>query len=124
MKLVILSSAETEYVALCEATTEIIFLRQLLSDIGFEQAKPTIIYEDNMACIAMSNGNANHKHSKHIDVRYHFTREQIIMKRLLVIYCKTEEMIADVLTKGLDKKLHYSCISVMMNLDKTVCKYV
>jgi hypothetical protein len=116
MKLTTLSSAESEYVALCEAATEVIFLRQLLEDIGFSQENPTIVYEDNMACISMSNGLSSHKNSKHVNVKYHYTREQVINKRISVVYCKTSEMIADMLTKRLDLKQHQYCTRFMMNM--------
>ena len=57
LKLTTLSSTESEYVALCEATCDAIWLRRLLVDIGFPQAKPTVLYEDNMSTIKFVKGN-------------------------------------------------------------------
>jgi hypothetical protein len=117
LKIVTLSSTETEYVALCEAATEVVFLRQLLWDMGFEQEEPTIIYEDNKSAIDMVNGNISHKRSKHINIKYHYTREQIQMKNLSVVYCPTGDMIADVLTKSLSKAQHDKLTGMLMNID-------
>jgi hypothetical protein len=100
MKLVVLSSTEAEYVALCEACTEITFLRQLLADIGFPQPKPTIIYEDNQSVIQMVKGKGNHQRTKHINARYHFSRQCVHKHLILLRYCPTHKMVADIFTKG------------------------
>ena len=44
MKLVTLSSTESEYVALCEAAREVVWLRRLLKEIGFAQKTPTVMW--------------------------------------------------------------------------------
>ena len=41
--------------------------------------------------------------TKHIDVSYHYVREQVDNKNISVKYCRTEDMLADVMTKGLSK---------------------
>jgi hypothetical protein len=106
LKIVTLSSTESEYVAICEAATEVVFIRRLLSDIGFPQNKPTPIYEDNQSCIAMIHGQSNHQKSKHISPKYHYTREQVQIGEIEVKYIKTEEMTADILTKPLGSGQH------------------
>lgn len=106
LKIVTLSSTESEYVAICEAATEVVFIRRLLSDIGFPQNKPTPIYEDNQSCIAMIHGQSNHQKSKHISPKYHYTREQVQIGEIEVKYIQTEEMTADILTKPLGSGPH------------------
>jgi hypothetical protein len=96
-----LSSAEAEYVALCDAATEIVFLRNLLRELGFNQTGPTIIYEDNKSCIDWAHGLYNHKRSKHINPKYHFTRQLIKHNRIKLKHCSTKQMLADILTKPL-----------------------
>ena len=46
-----------------------------------------------------------HPRTKHIDINYHFIRDKIIKKQLILDYCPTEEMLADLLTKPLGKTL-------------------
>ena len=71
---VALSSMEAEYIALCLATQEAVWLIEILNNIKFLQKSPIIIHEDNKACIDFSNHNVHHAKSKHIQQRYHYTR--------------------------------------------------
>ncbi len=109
-------STESEYVALYEAATEIVFLRNLLEEIGFKQDSPTLVYEDNMSTIDMAHGKGNFHKQKHINVKYHFTRELVKQKVLQICYCKTEEMVADILTKGLSKSQLNYLVSLILNV--------
>ena len=99
-KSVSLSTAEAEYVALALTAQEIVWLRQLLQDIGFPQPEPSVVYEDNQGTIHLSNNPVTSNRSKHIDVRYHFVREQILNKTISLTYKETANMWADALTKG------------------------
>ena len=99
-----LSSTEAEYVALCSATQEAVWLRGLLKSIGFEQVQPTTVYEDNQGAIALSKNTKNHAQTKHIDIKFHYIREAIEKNEIQLEYCPTELQIADALTKGLAKQ--------------------
>lgn len=95
------SSTEAEYMAVFEAVKEALGLRSLLLSINVNMFKPIILYEDNQSCIAMSNNPVNHKRSKHIDIKYHFTREQVENKMICLRYWPTGQQEADLLTKSL-----------------------
>ena len=103
--IVALSSTESEYVALCETSQEVVWLRNLLRDIGFKQDKPTstVVYEDNQGAIALSQNPKDHSRTKHIDIKFHYIREQISKGNVELQYCATADMLADTLTKGLPK---------------------
>ena len=101
---VALSTAEAEYIALSQAAQEAIWLRQLNTDLLCKPQQPTTVYEDNQAAISMSKNPQAHGKSKHIEIKYHFIREQVINKNIEVKYCSTDNMIADMLTKGLSKE--------------------
>jgi hypothetical protein len=105
-KSVATSTAQAELVALTEAAKEAIFLRRLLSEVGFPQQGPTTIFEDNQACIAMTVNPVHHQKSKHMDIKYFFVREKVESGELVAKYIKTEDQIADLLTKPLPKKRH------------------
>jgi hypothetical protein len=98
-------SSESEYVALYEAATEVIFLRNILEEMGFAQFEPTIIYEDNKSTIAMVHGGGAIHKRKHIAVKYHYTQELVKNNIVQVIHCESEEMIADILTKAVSKSV-------------------
>jgi hypothetical protein len=98
-----LSTAEAEYMALCAATKEAIWLRNVTHSIlNTKVPYPALpLYEDNQAAIRLADNPVDHQRTKHIDVRYHFTREAIIEGQITVQYHPTERMIADMLTKSL-----------------------
>ena len=99
---VALSTAEAEYIALSHATQEAVWLRQLASDLRCNTKQPTVIYEDNQAAICMAK-NPNSR-SKHIEIKYHYVREKVQNDIIELKYCRTEEMIADIMTKGIGKE--------------------
>ena len=101
--IVALSSTEAEYVSLSHATQEAIWLRALLHDMGFNQSKPTMMFEDNQGAIELSKNPSHHSRTKHIDIKFHHVRDAVISKKIDLRYCPTQHMIADILTKGLPR---------------------
>ena len=98
---VALSTAEAEYVAIAAAAQEATWMRQLLEELYHKQAKPTVLHEDNQSAIAVAQNPQSHSKMKHIDIRYHFVREKVLDNTVELRYCPTNDMLADVLTKGL-----------------------
>jgi len=100
---VALSTAEAEYVSAAEATSQAKLLRFVLEDFGEEQVEGTQIMCDNTSAIAMAKNPVFHQKTRHISRKFHFIREAIQAKEIDLIYCRTEEQIADILTKALAK---------------------
>ena len=98
---VALSTSEAEYVALASAAQEAIWLRQLMSELTKTPIKTITINEDNQSAICLSKNPQFHGRSKHISIKHHFLRDQVKEGSIEVKYCRTEEMIADMFTKGL-----------------------
>ena len=98
---VALSTAEAEYMALASTAQEAIWLRELNSVLKNEPAQPVTVFEDNQAAICMSKNPQYHGKSKHINIKFHFIREQVANKMIQLEYCPTEDMLADLLTKGI-----------------------
>jgi len=96
------SSVVAEYHALYDATRSTIWFRQLQKEMGFEIVAPTDIMEDNQGCIALSHNHRTDALTKHIDVKYHYTRDMIDEKRIAVKYCRTALMLAVFLTKPIN----------------------
>ena len=99
------SSTEAEYIALSTACQEGVWLRRLLSDIQIKQNGPSTVFEDNQGATELSKNPKFHNRTKHIDVSYHYVREQVNLNIISVKYRPTEGMIADVMTKGLSNSL-------------------
>ena len=99
---VALSTAEAEYMALASATQEAIWMKQLIGDLMTEVPNnPVRIYEDNQSTICIARNHQYHGRSKHIDIKFHFTRDQVTCGNIELVYCKSEDMIADLFTKPL-----------------------
>ena len=90
--------------ALANATQEAIWMRQLTTDLKNGPDKPIIIFEDNQSAMCIAKNPQFHGRTKHIEIKYHFTREQVKNGTIELQYCRTEEMIADMFTKGLLKE--------------------
>jgi hypothetical protein len=104
---VALSSTEAEYMALTKCTTEAIWLRRLLNDLKFPITSPTTILCDNQSAIAMLDTNKFHKRTKHIDIQYHFVREQLSAQQIKVQHCSIKDMVAEIMTKPLRCDKHF-----------------
>jgi len=100
---VALSTMESEYMALAAATQESLWLRMMLEEMGSTVISPIIIHEDNKACQMFADHSGNFARTKHIDYRYHFVRERVHKGDIRVDYIKTDNQVADVLTKALNR---------------------
>ena len=95
------SATGAEYVALSQATQEAIYLRKLLADLDCKADSPTVLKEDNQGAIELSRNPRFHNRTKHIDVAFHFIRERIASNDVKVVYCPSNDMLADIMTKEL-----------------------
>ena len=101
---VALPTTEAEYVALSAATQEAVWLSRLLSDINAPPQTPILIKEDNQGIIAIARNPVSHSRTKHIDIKFHYVREALEDGIIDLIYCPTEQMTADILTKPLARQ--------------------
>jgi hypothetical protein len=99
------SSTEAEYIAVSEAAHEAVWLRSLLHELELLPSGPTTIFCDNNGTIALSFDQAFHACVKHVDVWYHFIREQVDAKHLTVKRVSSAKNVADIFTKPLAKPL-------------------
>ena len=101
------STTEAEYVGLCNAAKEAVWIRNFLQQIGRSQyigeGQPTRIYGDNQGALSLVRNPELHARTKHIDVQYHYVRELKERGVITEEYIPTSEMAADCLTKPLKK---------------------
>jgi len=100
-ELVTLSTTEAEYIAATHAAKEGIWLRRLVKEVFHPLAHPTPLHSDSQSAIALTKDGSYHARTKHIDIRYHFIRFVVDNGSLRLLYCPTEDMVADTLTKAL-----------------------
>ena len=99
--IVTLSTTEAEYVAATSCACQAIWLKRVLEELQFKQEGATPIYCDNSSAIKLSKNPILHGRCKHIDVRYHFLRDLVEDGAIDFVYCKSEDQVADILTKPL-----------------------
>jgi hypothetical protein len=98
---VALSSCEAEYIAASAAACQGVWISRLLGDmIGRTPAKFELLI-DNKSAIALCKNPVHHDRSKHIDTKFHHIRDSVEAGQLDVDHVRTEEQLADILTKAL-----------------------
>ena len=96
------SSCEAELIALSELTSLVLWLDHLFEDLTGRSSKPITLYEDNMAVIhIVNNGMSTSDRARHVHIRNNFINQFIVSGDITVLHCRTEIMIADILTKPL-----------------------
>ena len=100
-----LSSFEAEYVALSEASKDVLFVRHLLAEFELLGSSATTIWCDNDSAIANSNNSMVGSKNKHVDTRYHCIREHVENDILTVRWKSKDDMTADIFTKSLGNPL-------------------
>ena len=89
-QIVALSTSEAEYVALSSAAQEATWLQRLLQDLQVNLKESIVIFEDNQGAIAIARNPVSHSRTKHIDIKYHYTREAVQNGFLDLKYCPAE----------------------------------
>ena len=98
------SVSEAEVYSVVEVTKEIMWIKILFNKIFNIRFKtPTIIWEDNQGAIGFLKGETNHSafKTKHMDVKNHFIRREIKIKKIEVKYIQSNNNLADFMTKPL-----------------------
>ena len=97
-----LSTTESEYVAACETSKEAVWLQQLVSEISNKKKEvPIPLLCDNQSAIRLVRNPEFHQRTKHIDVKYHFIRDQQEGGKIDLQYIPSDDQLADVFTKPL-----------------------
>jgi hypothetical protein len=97
------STTEAEYMALSDASRQLIWLRNAIHKLERKPKLSFILHGDNNGSLSLVKNPVFHKRSKHIDLHFHFVRERYEDKLFELEYISTNENVADLFTKGLDK---------------------
>ena len=103
--------------AACAACTQVIWMLRQLADLGVEVKLLVSVLCDNQSAIDLSKNPVQHSRSKHIDIRYHFIKDQVEQGTIQLEYVGTRDQISDILTKPLSTELfekHRWSLSVQM----------
>jgi len=97
------SSTKAEYHTMSIACFEIIWLRGLLLELGFSQAKPTALHADNTSAIQIAKNPIYHERMKHIEVDCHSIWEAYDHRIITLPRVSTSVQLTDILTKSLTR---------------------
>jgi hypothetical protein len=117
-ELVMLLTAEAEYVATMHAAKEALWLQRLIHELFPSLKRPTLLYYDNQSALKLIHDDNYHARTKHIDTQYHFIRQVAQNGALVLTYCPSEDMMADALTKALPKwkaTIHNSSLGLRLS---------
>ncbi len=103
---VALSTAEAEYVSLSAACQEAIWLNGLTGELSGTDMPPITLREDNQSAICMAKNPQFHGRTKHVDIKFHYIRSQVESGSVVLKYCPSQDMVADLLTKSLPAPLY------------------
>jgi hypothetical protein len=109
---VALSTTEAEYMAISEACKEAIWLRGLYNELCGLKVCVTL-FCDSQSAIHLSKDSMYHERTKHIDVKYHFTREVIAQGDIKVVKISTLKNPADMWTKPVTLTKFETCSSLV-----------
>ena len=102
-KCVALSTTEAEYIAIVEASKELLWMKKFLQELGLQQER-YLLYYDSQSVIHLSNNLTFHSRFKHIDVRYHWIRDALEMKLFFLEKIHTDGNGSDMMTKPIPIK--------------------
>ena len=74
------------------------------------------IMENNQGAIKMANNKHSSRRTRHIDVKHHIVREAVEEGLVRIVYVRSEEQHADILTKALDMRIFQLHAKALTNL--------
>ena len=96
--------------------TFIVFIRNLLAELGFPQEQPTTLYMDNKAAVALAHNPHSYQKTKHLARRHHYLRECVEHGEIAVRQIPTNFNVSDIFTKALEPKKFRLFRAALMNL--------
>ncbi|RVW42748.1 Retrovirus-related Pol polyprotein from transposon RE2 [Vitis vinifera] len=109
-KVVALSSAEAEFRGMVKGICELIWLKKLLAEIGVAPSSEMNLFCDNTAAIAISHNPVQHDRTKHVEVDRNFIKQNLEEKIIHLPFVKSEDQLADVLTKAVSARNFYNSL--------------
>jgi hypothetical protein len=103
------SSTEAEIKAIDLCIRTIIYLRDLLRELGYPQHDPTKLYVDNKSAMQICESLKGHNRIKHLNVRINYIRQMVNARVVELLFVPSAENVADILTKPLARPAFERC---------------
>jgi Reverse transcriptase (RNA-dependent DNA polymerase) len=112
-----LSSAKSEFRGMVKAICELLWLKKFLTELGFEPRTEMKLFCDNKASIDMAHNPVQHERTKHIEIDRHFIKEKLDTKTISIPFVRSNEQLADVLTKPVMSRIFIDAVSKLSMKD-------
>ena len=109
-KVVALSSVEAEFQGMVKGICELLWLKKLLAEIGFAPSSEMNLFCDNKAAIDISHNLVQHDRTKHVEVDRNFIKQNLEEKIIRLPFVKSEDQLADILTKAVSTRNFYNSL--------------
>jgi hypothetical protein len=96
------STIEAEYVAASSCCSQLLWITYTMSDFG-EEYTHVPLQCDSTSVISVAKNPVLHSKTKHIEVRYHFLRDNVDKGKIALVHVPTHDQLADIVTKPLDQ---------------------
>lgn len=83
------SSAEVEFWSMANGICELLLLRMLLSELGFQVSEPMSLYCDNKAAISIAHDPVQHDRAKHVEIDRHFIKDHLKVGHICMPFVQT-----------------------------------
>ena len=96
-----MSICEAEYISACSVACQALWILSLISELNLKTDDFVELQVDNKSTIDLARNLVSHGHSKHIETKFHFLRDQVNKGRIRLKHCGTDLQLADIMTKAL-----------------------
>ncbi|GJS24195.1 putative RNA-directed DNA polymerase [Tanacetum coccineum] len=119
-KVISLSSAEAEFRGSAKGLADALWIRKLVSEIGFPLKESIRIMSDTEAAIQISENPVQHDRTKHVEVDRHFIKEKLKAGIIKLSFVKSEDQLADILIKAVGMVILHKCLNKLNFGDPTI----
>lgn len=106
----VLSSTEAEFKGMAKGLCKLLWLKRLMTEIGFAPNSKMNLFCDNKAAIDISRNPVQPDRTKYIEVDRHFIKQNLEDKIIRFPFVKYEDQLADILTKAVSSKIFYNSL--------------
>ena len=104
------SSVKAEYRAMAQSVQEIVWIHQLMKEVGLATSLPAKLWCDNKAALHIASNSVFHERTKHIEIDCHFIRDKIKENFIFTGHVRSSDQLGDLLTKALTgARVDYLC---------------
>lgn len=100
------SSSEAKCRTIGSTATELLWLQQVLQELGITIQQPSTIFSDNIGAMCLCANPVFHSRMRHLAIDYHFVRDLVVKNQLKVSHVPSSHQFADLLTKPLSATQH------------------